>query len=225
MSHIEIIKDEEPAVKEKISLWKKMFDKEGWKKDLKKIAWVLIIIAAGVGIYFFVKSFNSFGLRFSSPVQVVTFQKYSHAGPDFSFSYPKGFSFDGDNDKKYGENYLAGFYLNSDQRTGCDVRSSEIGINFFKSDQEINDAVSKDLSQNVRGFSDYQGKRIKMDGRDAMQADFSLTDPLSNTLRITQIMVSNGNQSYIIACGSGQAQRKFFQEDFNDFISSFQWRK
>ena len=121
---------------------------------------------------------------------------------------------------------MAGFYLNTDQRTGCDVRSSEVGINFSKNDQEINDAISKDLSANVRGFSDYQGKRIKIDGKDAMQVGFSLIDPLGSTLHITQVMVSNGSEkNYLIACGSGQAQYKFFQKDFNDFISSFRWKK
>lgn len=229
-SHIEIIKDddeEKQIIQEKNSVWKKMTDISGWKKDLKKIVYVFGILAVIIGGFVFGKKMldNSFGIHFQSPVQFVSYQKYFHTNPDFGFSYPKGYVFDGDENKKYGGGYLAGFYLDSDQRTGCDIRISEVGINFSKTDQEINDAISKDLSDNVRGFSNYRGKRIKIDGKDAMQIDFSLTDPLSNTLHITQIMVSNGNENYLIACGSGQAQYKFFQKDFQDFISSFRWKK
>lgn len=229
-SHIEISQDEEvekPAVQEKISVWKKITDIEGWKKDLKRIALVVGVAIIILGSLIFGKKIlaNSFGVRFQSPVQFVFYQQYAHTNPDFSFSYSKGYVFDGDENKKYGGGYLAGFYLDADQRTGCDVRSSEVGINFSKNDQEINDAISKDLAAHVRGFSNYQGKRLKIDGRDAMQVEFSLTDPLSNTLHITQVMVSNGNESYLIACGSGQAQYRFFQKDFHDFISSFRWKK
>ncbi|NTW27409.1 MAG: hypothetical protein HGA36_03725 [Candidatus Moranbacteria bacterium] len=229
-SHIEIVEDDEqelPVVDQKNLLLKKLVDLEGWKKDLKKIGYILallvVIAVIIVGVRMLVA--NPFGIRMHAPLEVVTYQKYSNAATAFVFSFPEGYVFDGDEQKKYGADYLAGFYLEADQRTGCDVRSSGVGINFAKSDQEIADAIKEDLAIHVKGFADFSSKRIKLDGRDAMQTNFSLTDPLGNTLQITQLMTSNDGKDYLIACGSGKAQYKFFQQDFQDFINSFEWRK
>lgn len=227
ISHIEIIvKEEEPApVSEKNALLKKLIDLEGWKRDLKRLRYFWLALAIVVGGYFVAKIFfvGRLGVRLQSPISFVAYEKYSHQNPDFSFSYPKGFSFDGDEKKKYGADYLAGFYLNADQRTGCDVRTSSVGINFAKSDAEINAAIEKDLTVNVKGFADFQGRRVKIDGQNGMDIEFSLIDPLGNTLHIHQVMTSNAGANYLLACGSGKAQYKFFQKDFADFFDSFRW--
>lgn len=228
-SHIEISQEEiveTPILSDKEIVLKKLTDLEGWKKDLKKIVIILAALLILLGAYGGVEKILSydFGIRFHAPVQIITYQKFEKPEARFTFEFPKGFTFDGDEKGKYGADYLAGFYLNADQRTGCDVRSSDVGINFAKNDLEINDAIKNDLVLHVRGLNDFAGKRIKLDGQDAMQADFSLVDPLNNTLHITQIMVSNDDQSYLIACGSGQAQAQFFQKDFQDFIRSFRWK-
>jgi hypothetical protein len=64
-----------------------------------------------------------------------------------------------------------------------------------------------------------------MDGRDAMEAEFTLTDPLNNTLHLKQVMVSNGGDSYLMVCGSGQSQYEFYKDDFSAFVNSFRFAR
>jgi hypothetical protein len=227
ISHIEIVQDEDEKVEaqeKKLSIWLKLKDVEGWKKDLRKTLWILLVIALMAGILFGAKRFFPlFSVRFHVPVEVVSYEKHQQQNPNLSFYFSKNFVFDEDQQKKYGSDYLAGFHLKADQRTGCDVRSSSMGINFGKSDQEINEAISKDLGSSVKGFSNYSGKRIKIDGRDALVTEFMLTDPLSNTLHLKQVMFSNGGDNYLVVCGSGQSQYEFYKDDFAAFIESFRF--
>lgn len=225
ISHVEVVQEETVESKKESTFRKNLLDFGGWKRDLKKI----IIIVSILVIAFFMykaglKIFEKpMGVRFHAPIERVKFQEAKHENPGFAFKYSEKYSYDGDQQKKYGADYLGGFHLINDDRTGCDVRRNEVGINFSKSDQEINEAVSKDLAAQVKGFAEFSGKRIKLGKSDAYVSNFLLTDPLGNTLHIQQTLVSKDGQNYILVCGSSQAQYEYFQQDFQDFLDSFRW--
>ncbi len=230
VSHIEIVEEEKEIQLLKVEkkfIFKSLTDMRGWKKDAKKIVISLcVLIFISIGYYLITQAATfSWSMRLHSPIEIISRLHHSQENPTFSFSFSKHYTYDSDEQKKYGDDYLAGFHLQSDQRIGCDVRQSIVGVNFSKSDQEISDAISSDLSTHVKGFSKYQAKRIKIDGKPAILSNFLLTDPLGNTLHINQIMVSNADKDYLIICGSGEAQYDFFQKDFQDFTDSFRWKK
>lgn len=228
ISHIEIAEETEEAKKSAVK--KNLFvqilaDMEGWKKDAKKIGYVLLaillVLILGWGIMRMVNA-PSWGLRFHAPIERVKYQTHNDPAGKFSFVFPVRYTFDSDEQKKFGADYMAGFHLNADSRTGCDVRASEVGINFAKSDQEISEAIAKELSVNVKGLENFSGQRIKLNKRDAFAVNFSLIDPLGNKLRINQILISSPKQeNYLLVCGSGEAQAEFFAQDFADFLRSF----
>ena len=188
------------------------------KKSLLAIGIVLVILA------FFVY-FQKAGWRLDWSVQKINYQKYSHIGPDFSFHYPDYYQFDGDTDKKFGDQYIAGFRLKTDQRTGCDLRYSSFGLNFQKSDMEIQNAIKADLSKSIKGFNLLSVKRIKFGAEDAFLAEFNFLDPTNNTMRLSQTLTSHAGADYIVVCGTGDYQYKYFQKDFKNFSDTFTWEK
>lgn len=203
-----------------------LFDLSGWKKDLKKIVIVLLMVLVFAGIakgLMIWKDTHVLGFRINLGVSRVNHEKYSHIGPDFSFKFPDTFVTDNDEQKKYGDSYLGGIRLKGDARTGCDVRSNPVGINFKKSDKEIHDAVVGDLSQHIKDFKEISSSRTIIGGENAYKVDFSFTDPLGNRTRISQIITSHAGNSYVFVCGSGEYQYNFFKDDFNDFFKSFRW--
>lgn len=200
------------------NIWKKLVDKDGWKKDAKKIALIVFAIAAAtlaVSIY----KMENWGINFQKPAEFVKYVSYEDQMIKFAFS--DRYVLDKNEQKKFGSDYLAGFHLMDDSRTGCDVRQSEVGINFSKTDEEISRAVEADLAKSVKGLKNFDAKRIEIDEREAYRANFDLTDPLGNSLRINQVLVGNGKDNYLLVCGSGRAQAEFFQNDFEDFFKSF----
>lgn len=201
----------------------KLLDFGGWKKDGKKIVIAVIILATVFSLIIFFSS-PKWELRLQTPVQFISYNQHYLEKSKISFVYPKQFVFDGDEKKKFGDDYLGGFHLDSDSRTGCDIRTSVVGINFSKDEQQINEAIQNDLKQNVKGLENYSGKKSKIDGKDAFAVNFSLTDPLNNILSISQVMVSNGDQHYLFICGSNKAQTQQYANDFQNFFDSVQWK-
>lgn len=187
------------------------------RKQVIVISGILIILA------FFVLA-KGFGLRFDFFVQKVSYQKYDHLGPDFSYQYPNYYETDNNDNNKFGADYISGFRLSTDQRTGCDIRSSAAGINFKKSDAEIKSALEQELSKSAKGFRLLNASRIKIGGEPAFQVEFSFTDPLGGTVRLSQNLVTHDGQSFLLICGTGDYQYKFFQKDFEHFLQSFEWK-
>lgn len=228
----EQISEEKPiALIEKLNavkFTKLLLDWQGWKKDLKKFALVLatifLLAVLGWGAVVWLDQ-NVTGLRLKLGISKVQYQTYTHLAPNFSFKFPAHFVADSDEQKRYGEAYLGGFRLQGDQRTGCDVRSNPVGINFQKSDQEIHEAVSKDLAAHVKDFKEISAKRTTIGFEKAYLVDFSFTDPLGNSVRVSQAITSHQGSSYLFVCGTGQYQYDFFAADFADFFKSFRWGK
>jgi hypothetical protein len=192
------------------------------RKLLEKTLFVMIGIL--ILLAFFVVA-NRSGWRLDWSLQKINFLKYNHIGPDFNFRYPDYFHFDADAEKKFGTDYIAGFKLITDQRTGCDLRYNSFGLNFQKSDEEIQKAIESDLKKNAKEFRAIKGQRMKFGGDDAYLLDFSFLDPTGNTVRLAQVLTSHAGADYLVVCGTGEYQYKYFQKDFQDFFENFQWEK
>lgn len=166
-----------------------------------------------------------FGFEMQTPFIAKKYHTYTQEEHGIKFRHTDHYVIDTDEKQKYGESYIVGLHMVNDARTGCDIRYNAVGINFAKSDQEINDAIYNDLAKNVKGLSEYQGKRITIDGEDAMRVDFLLTDPLGNILHISQAIVSHEGDDYLIACGGNASQYTYFAQDFQLLFDSLQWIK
>lgn len=200
---------------------------EGWKKDLKKLQKISVVvfylaIILGIILYF---SNSLFGWRMNFFLDKVHYKNYSHIGPDFSFEYPDYFQIDSGEGKNYGTGYLTGIKLNSDSRTGCDIRLNAAGLNFQKSDEEITKALTGELSKSAKDFRLISSKRFKIDGENAFSLEFSFTDPINSRVHLNQIITGHNNNFYMIICGTGEYQYRFFERDFQSFLDSFNWEK
>ena len=221
-----IEKSEESKKKQIISKIKSILFK-GWKKDLKKLQIILIVIfylAIILGILSFFSG-NLFGWRTSIFVDKINYKNYSHIGPDFSFKYPDYFQIDNGEGKNYGDNYLAGLKLSSDSRTGCDIRLNSTGLNFQKSDDEITKALVSEISKSAKDFGLISSKRFKINKENAFSLEFSFTDPINSKVHLNQILTGHGDNFYMIICGTGDYQYKFFEKDFQSFLGSLKWEK
>lgn len=226
--HIEVDEQEIEKADSKKTSKNPLIDWAGWKKDIKKIFFILLILAVASGVVKGIMLWsnnNVTGIRMNFGVSRVQYENYSHIGPDFSFKFPSTFVADNDEEKKYGDSYLGGFRLKGDQRTGCDVRSNPVGINFQKSDQEIRNAIVSDLSAHIKDFKEVSSLRTKIGGENAYKIEFSFTDPLGNRTRVAQAITSRDGNNYVFVCGTGEYQYDFFSADFNDFFKSFRWNK
>lgn len=166
--------------------------------------------------------FLPFGFDMQTPFIAKKYYTYAQKEHGIKFRHTDHYVIDTDENQKYGESYIVGLHMVNDARTGCDIRYNAVGINFAKSDQEINDAIYNDLAKNVKGLTEYQGKRIKIDREDAMRVDFLLTDPLGNILHISQAIVSHEGDDYLIACGGNASQYDYFAQDFQLLFDSLQ---
>ena len=188
------------------------------KKALISIVIVLVMLA-----FFIFFQFGNWRLNWS--LQKINYQTYNHIGPDFSFHYPDYYQFDGDESKKFGDQYLGGFKLKTDQRTGCDLRINPFGLNFAKSDSEIENAIKNDLSKSAKEFKLISSQRTKIGNEEAFQIDFTFLDPTNNTVRLSQVLMSHAGTGYMMVCGTGEYQYQFFQKDFEEFFKNFRWIK
>jgi hypothetical protein len=198
------------------------------QEQLKKRKWLerslFFLIVILIGLSFFVV-LNRSGWRMDWSLQKINYLKYSHIGPDFSFRYPDHFHLDMNEDKKFGETYIAGFKLRTDQRTGCDIRYNEVGLNFQKSDQEIQTAIEKDLAKNTKEFQLLKGRRMRMGGEEAFAVDFNFLDPTGNKVHLMQLLTSHAGSDYLMVCGTGEYQYRYFQKDFDEFFEEFRWAR
>ena len=219
-------KVEEVKKTEKLSKVKDVLFK-GWKKDLKKIAilvTILVYVILVLGAISFFKG-SIFGWRTDVFFKKINYKTYSHIAPDFSFKYPDYFEIDNGEGKNYGESYLAGLKLSTDPRTGCDMRLNGAGLNFKKSDKEIEDALVSDISKNAKDFNLKKAKRIKIGGEDAFSLEFTFTDPLGSKIHIDQILTGHNGTFYSLICGTGDYQYKYFEKDFQSFTGSINWNQ
>lgn len=194
-------------------------------RSIMSITIVLLIIISMYGLHLVTQRYATYGVRFHVPITLEKYHTYSDQDKDVTFRYTDRYVIDMDDQHKYGASYIAGMHRADDVRTGCDIRFNAVGINFAKTDQEINDAIYRDLSQSVKGLADFTGERMVIDGENAMRVDFDLVDPLGSTLRISQVIVTHNDVNYLIACGSNASQYEFFESDFQLLFESLKWAK
>lgn len=215
----------EPEKRERYSKIKDFLFND-WQKDLKKLQTLFMwfFYAAVVFAMVFLSFGKSLGWKMDFFVDKVNYKNYNHIAPDLTFEYPTYFAIDNGEGKNYGETYLAGLKLSTDPRTGCDVRLSAAGLNFQKSDTEIAKALVSEISKTAKDFKLISARRIKIDGENAFSLEFSFTDPINSRVRLNQIVTGHGGQYYMIICGTGDYQYKYFESDFQNFLDSFQWQ-
>ena len=100
-----------------------------------------------------------------------------------------------------------------------------MGLNFQKNDQEIARALTDEVSKNAKDFSFISSKRFKINGENAFSLEFSFTDPINSKVHLNQVITGHGDNFYIIICGTGDYQYKFFKKDFESFLGSIKWEK
>ena len=194
----------------------------GWKKEPKRLVApvaVLVVLAMALSAGIFIARGGA--IRFHAPVAFVA--THTVTAPGYAFRYPVTYV-EESNGAKYGSDYLTGFHLPGDNRTGCDVRTSDTGLNFAKSDAAIRAALVSELSKSAQGFDLKSGGRMMIGNDPAYSLEFSFIDPMGDTMRVDQVMTTDRGNHYILICGAHDAQWKYFQDDFRTFFGSFRFK-
>lgn len=202
------------------------FPSLNWKAPLKKTGRfanaIILTLVFIISVAYF--SLTAFGFRTSAFVEKISYKNYEHTDPSFSFKYPDYYEIDYNKNKNFGKNHIIGFRLKTDSRVGCDIYQSKKGINFKRTDEEINDALVRESLKSSKSFHLKKYERIKIDGNNAISQEFTFIDSSENETRATKVISGHDKDFYIFICGTGEYQYKFFQKDFEGFLKSFQWR-
>lgn len=190
-------------------------------KKFNKIIAIILIIAVFVGSIFYYASQNDIlGWRLNFQIQKVETRDYKGLAPNIYFRYPIVFEIDGDAENKYGPAYVVGIKLKTDNRTGCDIRIDGPELDHTKTEDELVQQVTEEISKNAKDFKIVSKEKMKIDGREAFKVSFSFLDPIGARVQLDQIFVSNDNMNYFIICGTGEQQYNFFRKDFSTFFDS-----
>jgi len=184
-------------------------------KNFRVICIFVVIFA--IAIFFIVRELmtNDFlGWRLNLSLRKVETSDYQSFAPKIAFKYPKNFEIDSDPENRYGDSYLAGIKLRTDNRTGCDIRTNGTELDFSKTeDKLINNTISQ-IKDKASDFRLIQKQKISIGGRPAFKVSFSFLDPIGARVRLDQIFVKNDGTNYLIICGAGEYQFDFFEKDF-----------
>ena len=194
---------------------------EGWKRDFKKILKILVLLVVAVAVWIALKAS---GTRFVFKVEHFAPMYVKGRSLPISFSYSSRYQLDSDEEKRFGENYIIGFKLPGDPRTGCDLRLTDVRLNMGKGDAEISAAVNGQLASAAKDFKPLSSERIGVGGEEGLRTDFTMKDPIGATIFMRQVLVSHGERGYVIACGAQESLFEYLSSDFDDFISSIKWK-
>jgi len=179
-----------------------------------------IIIVGGIGCVYYFSQNDIYNWRLNFQIQQIETEEYKGLAPNIAFKYHTIFEIDGDVEGKYGQSYVVGIKLKTDNRTGCDVRINGPHIDFTKTEYELAKEVTDEISQKTKNFTIMTKEKILIDGNQAFKISFSFRDPLGSQVMLEQIFVSSGKFDYFIVCGTGKQQYNFFRKDFNSFFNS-----
>lgn len=188
------------------------------KRILIVLGVLVIIFVALAGFY--LSRNDLFGWRLDFTFGKVETNDYHSYAPTISFRYPTIFEVDLDTEHKYGKTYLAGIKLKTDNRTGCDIRTGGPELNFSLSDKELADEVVGVIQAKATEFKLVERKKMKLGGREAFRVSFSFLDPIGSRVQLDQTFTENDGTRYMIICGAGEQQHKFFNRDFQLFYNS-----
>ncbi len=185
------------------------------------VAIVAVILAILGGSYYYLSS-QGYILKFS--LSKPEYLEYKNLSPSFGFSYPSKFVLDKDEENRFGETYLVGLKLPSDNRVGCDVRAVKGQLNL---EGEIG-AVAEKLAQQVsKGAEEFQvlGSEFReIGGEKAVLLEISFKGPLGETMRTDQVFAARKDNVYTLICGATEGTYEFFAEDFSYFLDTFSWQ-
>jgi hypothetical protein len=182
---------------------------------VKKIVLLfLIVFGALICLIYYLSAHDLFGWRLNFSFSRVKMNEYRSFGPDLSFKYPDTFEIDADPENRYGDNYVVGIKLRTDNRTGCDIRSGGPSLDYTKSIDESTQGVIDSIKEKSKDFKLIERQKIKISGRDGLKISFSFLDPIGARVRLDQISTQKGEVNYLIICGAGEYQFELFQKDF-----------
>lgn len=211
---------EQPMQSPPGSFWQKI------KHPLKWIALILILLAVAAAVFsaWRLSQRDFFGWRLNFSFDKVETSDYHGFAPSLAFQYPRIFEADIDPEKKYGKDYLVGIKLKTDERTGCDIRTSGPDLDFSKSADELAEKIVGPIREKATDFRLIEKKKTKIGGRDALKVSFSFRDPIGARVRLDQVFTSNEGVRYMIICGTGEYQYAFFEKDFRLFYDSLNFK-
>jgi len=189
------------------------------KKRIFAVIAILIVVALGYCVFLFSEK-DFLGWRLNLGVTKIETSDYAGLAPNINFKYSKIFEIDSDQEKKYGAGYVVGLKLKTDNRTGCDIRLGGPELDFSKDAQALADTVIGSIKEKTKDFNLIEKNKMKIGGSDAFEVSFSFLDPIGARVRLDQISVKNGNNNFMIVCGTGEYQYDFFKKDFQSFYNS-----
>jgi len=189
---------------------------------LKISALVFLGLAVVIAGYFAYRLSEKdlFGWRLNFSLNKVETNDYQGIAPTIAFKYPKIFEIDLDKDKKYGDSYVAGMKLKTDDRTGCDIRRNGPQLDLSKPEKELADTIATPIRDKASNFQLIEGKKTKIGGETALKIAFSFLDPIGARVRLDQIFIPKQGNNFMIICGTGEYQYDFFRKDFQTFYDS-----
>lgn len=203
------------------NLHPKIKKKKNFSKFLKISAiffLALFITAAGYFTYRLSQK-DLYGWRLNFSLNKVETSDYKGISPTIAFKYPRIFEIDLDQNKKYGENYVVGIKLKTDNRTGCDIRRSGPQLDFSRSNQELEEETTGPIKSKTTDFKLLESGKKNIGDHQAYFISFSFMDPIGARVRLDQFFLS-GEENFMLICGTGEYQYAFFQKDFRTFYDS-----
>jgi hypothetical protein len=179
-----------------------------------------ILILLVVGFLYYFSQNDIYNWRLNLQLQQVETKEYKGLAPNIAFEYSTIFEIDGDANGKYGQAYIAGIKLKTDNRTGCDIRINGPQLDFIKTENELAQEVTAEISKQAKNFKVISKEKMFIDGNEAFKITFSFKDPLGSRIMLEQVFVSNNKLNYFIICGTGEQQYDFFRKDFKSFFNS-----
>ena len=184
------------------------------------LLFALVVVAALFYSASYLSAHDLFGWRLDFSFLKVKTGEYQGFGPKLSFKYPDIFEIDSDPENRYGDNYVVGIKLKTDSRTGCDIRKGGPNLDYSKSVNELTESVTSKIKDKAKDFSLLEQEKIKIAGQDGLKTSFSFLDPIGARVRLDQINVRKGDINYLIICGAGEYQFRFFKRDFDILYGS-----
>ena len=193
-------------------------------KVRRGLVWVIaiaVILVVGGGAYYYLSS-QGYILKFS--LSKPEYLDYKNLSPSFSFSYSSKFVLDKDEEKRFGETYLVGLKLPSDNRVGCDVRAVKGQLNLEGEIGAVAEKLAQQISEGAKDFQVLKSEFREIGGEKAVLLEISFKGPLGETMRTDQVFAGRKDMVYTLICGATEGTYEFFAEDFSYFLDSFSWK-
>jgi len=184
------------------------------------VAAAAVILAALGGGYYYLSS-QGYIVKFS--LSKPEYLDYKNLSPSFGFSYPSKFVLDKDEENRFGENYLVGLKLPSDNRVGCDVRAVKGRLNLEGEIGAVAEKLAQQVSEGAEEFQVLGSEFREIGGEKAVMLEISFRGPLGETMRTDQMFAARKDTVYTLICGATEGTYEFFAEDFSYFLDSFTW--